>query len=91
MYRRWMHEKGVAMASGGEWDAFVVELRREVHTALGTAKWQVSSRSLFLSVIIVFLRAMGGFFICREKIRSWRSWKRRSDTAIRLLQLAKTL
>lgn len=40
-YRRWMHEKGVVVASGGEWDAFVVELRREVHTALGTAKWQL--------------------------------------------------
>ncbi|KAI0525100.1 hypothetical protein KFK09_004491 [Dendrobium nobile] len=40
-YRRWMHEKGVAVASGGNCGDFVVELRREVHTALGTAKWQL--------------------------------------------------
>ncbi|XP_020576716.1 uncharacterized protein LOC110022226 [Phalaenopsis equestris] len=40
-YRRWMQGRRGGMDSGGEWDAFVVELRREVHTALGTAKWQL--------------------------------------------------
>ncbi|PKA49778.1 Syntaxin-61 [Apostasia shenzhenica] len=42
VYRRWMHEKQVVSNPAcTDGDAATAELRRELHTALGTAKWQL--------------------------------------------------
>lgn len=50
MYRRWLQERKevgggavetAAERGGGGWGRAAGDLRRELHTALGTAKWQV--------------------------------------------------
>lgn len=50
VYRRWLQERKevgggavetAAERDGGGWGRAAGDLRRELHTALGTAKWQV--------------------------------------------------
>jgi hypothetical protein len=57
VYKIWVQQRsgaggpGAAAALGGE-EVSAVELRRELHTALGTAKWQVNLVALFLSLLL---------------------------------------
>ncbi|KAK8938313.1 hypothetical protein KSP40_PGU012633 [Platanthera guangdongensis] len=42
VYRRWMYGKSCpSKSSGGGWDPSADDLRRDLHAALGTAKWQL--------------------------------------------------
>ncbi|KAK8962674.1 hypothetical protein KSP40_PGU022772 [Platanthera guangdongensis] len=41
VFRRWMREKDAAISSEGEGNSFASDLQRDLHTALGTAKWQL--------------------------------------------------
>jgi hypothetical protein len=58
VYKIWVQQRSgaggpeAAAALGGE-EVSAVELRRELHTALGTAKWQVNLVALFLSLLLL--------------------------------------
>jgi hypothetical protein len=55
VYKIWVQERsgagGPEAAAALRGEVSAVELRRELHTALGTAKWQVNLSALFLSLV----------------------------------------
>ena len=44
MYRRWIYERKAASSGAGNGEDVSGELLGELRTALGTAKWQVTSK-----------------------------------------------
>lgn len=48
LYRRWVAERKAASNDTGNGEDASGDLLRELHTALGTAKWQVTSKVAIL-------------------------------------------
>jgi hypothetical protein len=69
VYKIWVQQRSGAggpeapAALGGE-EVSAVELRRELHTALGTAKWQVNLFAPFLSHVAIRWLFFLGCWIC---------------------------